>query len=95
LDKLKPEYNILPTAGSCFGYRHTEETLAKFRARKLSDETKAKIGAVHAGKILSEETKEKIRAASLGKIFSKITKAKLSIAKTGENNSMFGKAHSE
>ena len=43
LDKFKPEYNILKTAGSCLGYRHTKETLAKFRARKLSEETKGKI----------------------------------------------------
>lgn len=38
LDLLKPEYNILPKAGSSLGYKHTEETLAKFRARKLTPE---------------------------------------------------------
>lgn len=38
MDLLKPEYNILPVAGSRLGHKHTEETLTKFRARKLSEE---------------------------------------------------------
>lgn len=38
LDLLEPEYNILPKAGSRLGHKHTEETLAKFRARKRSEE---------------------------------------------------------
>lgn len=44
IDTLKPEYNILQTAGSTFGYRwnHSEETLAKLRGRtwKLTEEQK-------------------------------------------------------
>lgn len=40
LDLLKPEYNILPKAGSSLGYKHTEETLEKFRARKHTPEQK-------------------------------------------------------
>lgn len=43
LDLLKPEYNILSTAGSNLGYKHTEETLAKFKARKFTLEHKAKL----------------------------------------------------
>jgi group I intron endonuclease len=38
LDLLKPKYNILPTAGSNLGFKHSEETLAKFRARKHTEE---------------------------------------------------------
>lgn len=38
LDKFKPEYNILTTAGSSLGFKHSEETLLKFKLRKLSDE---------------------------------------------------------
>jgi group I intron endonuclease len=33
---IKPEYNILKTAGSSFGFKHTEETLAKFKSRKFT-----------------------------------------------------------
>lgn len=38
LDLLQPEYNILKNAGSTLGYKHTEETLVKFRAREYSPE---------------------------------------------------------
>lgn len=31
LDLLKPEYNILKTAGSSLGFKHSEESLAKLR----------------------------------------------------------------
>jgi group I intron endonuclease len=45
LDLLKPEYNILKTAGSTLGYKHTEETLAKFKERKFTPEHLAKLKA--------------------------------------------------
>jgi group I intron endonuclease len=49
LDLIKPEYNILQTAGSMFGYKHTEDTVLKMREAKLGisrdEETKAKISA--------------------------------------------------
>jgi group I intron endonuclease len=35
LDLIKPEYNILQTAGSMFGFRHTEDTILKMREAKL------------------------------------------------------------
>ena len=41
LDLIKPEYNILQTAGSNLGYKHTEETLAKLKAREVSEEVRA------------------------------------------------------
>ena len=40
IDILKPEYNILKIAGSSLGYTHTEETLAKFKARSFTPEQK-------------------------------------------------------
>jgi hypothetical protein len=39
LDLLKPEYNVLSKAGYSFGYKHSEETLAKLRARKKTEGT--------------------------------------------------------
>ena len=93
LDLLKPEYNILKTAGSCFGYRHREETLIKFRARKWADGTKAKMAAAKLGRKHTEETRtkiiavlqkeevqEKMQAAALkrkGRELSEETKAKM------------------
>jgi hypothetical protein len=34
IDTLNPEYNILKRAGSILGYKHTKETLLKFKERK-------------------------------------------------------------
>jgi len=54
IDLLKPEYNLLPKAGSSLGYKHTEESLAKMAASRLgkihSYETRAKIGEAVMGK---------------------------------------------
>lgn len=51
MDLLKPEYNIVKTAGSTIGYKHTPETMAKMRAFVLSDEVKEKktLAAIRAG----------------------------------------------
>ena len=35
LDTLKPEYNLLQTAGSSLGFKHSEESLAKLRKHLL------------------------------------------------------------
>lgn len=44
LDLLKPDYNILTSAGSPLGYIHSDETKAKMRGpRKLSSEHLTKI----------------------------------------------------
>ena len=42
LDLLKPEYNVLQIAGSSLGFKHSDETIAKMKARVWSDEHKAK-----------------------------------------------------
>jgi len=63
IDLFKPEYNILKTAGSSFGYKHTEDTLAKLRARRHTEETLAKLRAFRH----SEETKRKMSEAKIGK----------------------------
>lgn len=87
IDRLKPEYNILSTAYSSLGYKHTKEALDKmstarssFTGYKLSAETRAKIADAATGRVLSEEAKTKISAARKGTKLSNETRAKLSAA---------------
>lgn len=72
IDLFKPEYNILQTAGSSLGYKHSEEAIEKIIAAKTglrrSAEALAKfIAAVTGrktpmqGKKHSEETKKQIK----------------------------------
>lgn len=82
IDLLKPEYNILSTAGSSKGYMHTVETLEKFKLREFSDEAKANISLAAIGRILDEKTRAKISKARTGIEFSEDTKAKISAATT-------------
>lgn len=64
LDMLRPKYNILKIAGSSLGFRHSPETIAKFKQtrknRVFSEETKAKFSA--ANKNRSEEHQASRRA---------------------------------
>jgi len=71
-----PKYNVLPVAGSNLGFKHSEETKAKFALRKPSEEGRCKmseskkgINNPNFGQARSEETKALIRAARLGKSF--------------------------
>jgi len=61
LDRFKPKYNILTVAGSSIGYKHSEETIKKFKARRHTKETIEKFKT----KLFSQETRTKI-SASLG-----------------------------
>lgn len=38
LDLLKPDYNILKTAGSFLGFKHSEETIAKFKVQSTKQQ---------------------------------------------------------
>jgi len=88
IDTLCPEYNILTTAYSSLGYRHTEETLAKMSkennhmsGQNHTEEARAKMIAAKLGRVLSEELKEKLKAAATGKIFTEEHRLALSASK--------------
>lgn len=53
IDLIKPEYNILTKAGSSLGFKHSKETLLKFKLRKLSDETLSNLRKARKGAVLS------------------------------------------
>lgn len=79
LDLLKPEYNILHTAGSSLGFKHSEDTLKYFRElRTLSSEAKEKLSIAASKRILSYEEKKKLSEVRKGIKLSDETKKKLS-----------------
>jgi len=65
LDLLCPEYNILKNAYSLLGYKHSEENLAKFKLKKISQEHRNILSSVHLNKEVSEETRDKLSKATL------------------------------
>jgi group I intron endonuclease len=100
LDLLHPEYNILQIAGSSLGYKHSEETIVKLKARKLSEEAKKKqkkisermkgntYGAALKGRKRSEETiakhSERMKGNTYGTALKDIKRSEETIAKHSE-----------
>lgn len=82
INALKPEYNVLPTAGSSLGAKHSDKTKARMSAakRQMSDETKAKMSAAKKGIKRSDDTKAKISVAHKGKTLSDEHRAKMDAA---------------
>ena len=80
IDLLNPEYNILRTAGSLSGFKHSNITIAKFKKSKLkennpmfgkfhTEETKLKMSTIKIGELRSEDTKLKIGLTNSRKVF--------------------------
>ena len=94
INLLRPEYNILPTAGSRLGTAHTKETRAKMsvsqKGRKFTDEHKAKLSAgmmghkYALGHKQTDEHKTKKVAAMKGYKHSAETRAKMSAQRKGK-----------
>ena len=66
------------------GKKTPEETLAKLRGKKLSEEHKRKISEAKKGKARSEETKKKISEAKKGHVVSEEAREKISENKKGK-----------
>jgi group I intron endonuclease len=83
IDTLKPEYNILPTAGSAFGRLVTDETRAKLMASHIGRDYSglkdhlACLKEANTGRKHTEEAKDKIRSSALGRKFADETRVKL------------------
>lgn len=63
---LKPEYNILQSAESNLGYKHTPQTREKIK-QNYSEKRRQTIGNLNKGKTLSIETRQKIALAVLNR----------------------------
>lgn len=91
LDMLKPEYNILPMAGSPLGCHRSSETCMRMSeaamGHRVSRETRRKISAALKGRTLSEEHRRKLSEANAGKHLSKEHRRKISEAHKGKRHS--------
>jgi len=89
IDKFKPKLNIMKKAGSVLGYKHTDETKAKFikawTKRVRTSETGRKSGDAMRGRKLSPEHIMKIKAAKAN--ISAETRAKMSLSSKGKKMS--------
>lgn len=91
LDELKPDFNILKTAGSSLGYKHTEESLAMMSLANSGDNHPM------FGKKRSEETKLLMSLSKIGEnnpMFGRIGENSPMFGRIGENHPMFSKSHS-
>lgn len=95
LDLLKPSFNILKTARSSLGYKHTEQTRDLIRqtmsalvGHTHTKETRTKISESHLGKKHLEETLSKIGAKLKGRKHTEQTISKLRTAMLNKKPSM-------
>lgn len=90
IDALRPALNVAPMAGSSLGYRHTEETKARFHERKKARKDTPACLASYAAKrgvSLPEEHKAKVQAAKIGVKRSDAARASMSAAQMGKKQS--------
>lgn len=74
--------NLNPTAGTMFGFKHSEETKQKIRqirtGTKATEATRAKLKVVQSGRLHTEESKKKMSELAKNRKHSIATKIKLS-----------------
>lgn len=90
MDALKPSMNAAPVAGSTLGYKHSEETKARFNERRRATTTQAGKNARRAGLanwVMSSEHKDAITKAKgrpvrciyTGEIYASANKAAIAL----------------
>ena len=88
IDTLKPQYNMSPTAGTCLGTKHTEESRRNMsiahQGQVVTPEARAKMSKTRRGMKQTPEWVAKRALAHIGKKISDESKAKMSAAKIGK-----------
>ena len=91
LDKFQPEYNILKTAGSLLGFKHSESTrerLSKFyTGRVIPQEVRDKLSNSQKGRVHTAEALAKMSKSKLGRKLSEEHKKNISAASVGRTQS--------
>lgn len=59
-----PDYNVLKYAYSLLGFKHSQESIEKLKAKIISPEHKELLSSIHKGKLVSEETRNRLAAAT-------------------------------
>jgi len=80
-------YNLAPVGGSCFGFKHSDETrrrMSESRRAYTSPETRRLRGLAWMGRKHTEETKAKMSAAGKGRRMSDEQKAQVSAVHKGK-----------
>jgi group I intron endonuclease len=92
IDTLKPEYNILPKAGTTLGCKRNQEFKEYRLGNKyglgyhFTDEQKENSSIAHMGHIVTEQTRIRIGNAQRGKHVSSETREKLRQSHIGKDN---------
>lgn len=61
---MVPDYNILKYAYYLLGFKHSQESIEKFKAKIISPEHKEILSSIHKGKLVSSETRNKLAIAT-------------------------------
>jgi group I intron endonuclease len=64
LDLLVPDYNILKYAYNLLGFKDSQDTIDKLKAKIISSEHKEILSLIHKGKIVGSETRAKLALAT-------------------------------
>lgn len=78
-----------------YGKRHSEQTRAKMKKRKVSDENRKLLSELRIGTQLTEETKRKISVRGKNRFKDQNERQRYSEIFSGENNPFYGKSHTE
>jgi group I intron endonuclease len=88
IDSLNPQYNLSKTAGSCLGYKWTEEMKQKrkdfYKENPISKEAREKMSITRRGRKLSEEHKRNISKGLEGREVNIETRLKIANSNRGK-----------
>ena len=87
IDSISPFFNAMKKAGSCLGYKHTDESRQRMsearKKRKTAPETRLKMSIARKGRIISDYQRQRIIETNKTRVLSPESIEKLRRAHTG------------